>query len=219
MTGDVIRSRHLSAAQHKSVNSRLKALSIKFGELHPGSMVGETDIFRGDSWQCCLKQPYLVVTAAVFFRAGLKADDLDSRIGLGIGTVETLNPKKISESTGPAFVASGRSLDSLEKGRNMGLVVSDEKDADSKRYLTDLVIPLLDAQITRWTQREAVAVFGSMHGLTQQEIADWPPAKAEHGGQPTRQAIQDALTRSEWTGLVESLLKKLEKLLKAEEWK
>lgn len=135
LTGDLVRSRTLPEGRRKKVIAFLKGLSKEFGKLHVGANVGEVDIFRGDSWQFCLKKPELAVTSAIFFRTGLKTEGLDSRIGIGIGSVESLNPKKISESTGPAFVASGHSLDSLVGERYLGLAFSNDWDEASTRQL------------------------------------------------------------------------------------
>ena len=76
--------------------------------------------------------------------------------------------------------------------------------------LRNWVAPLLDLQIGQWTQREAVAVYGTLRNLTQQAIAELPGARTREGSAPTRQAVQDALRRIGWASHVEPVLTSVE---------
>jgi len=210
LTGDLVRSSEISAERLMRTTASLTKMARAFGDLHGGISVKKLEVFRGDSWQWCLTCPEMAIEAAVFLRAGLKADDMDSRIGIGIGPVESIHKSKISQSIGPAFVASGLALDSVTKKRKsgrLGLAFAKEANIPSADSLTHLAIPLLDVQLTRWTSREAVAVYGTLQGLTQQEIADLPISETPEGKPPTRQAIQNALTRIQWQDTLQPALK------------
>src|SRR5690606_18325316 len=122
----------------------LRLLAQQFADVHDRTVVGMPDVFRGDSWQWCLQRPSLAFTAAVFLRAGLKSHDVDTRIGIGIGSVAVLHEEKISESTGPAFIASGEVLDGLEKDRTFGFRMAANKAPPWAQALQDVAAPLLD---------------------------------------------------------------------------
>jgi hypothetical protein len=80
----------------------------------------------------------------------------DSRIGIGIGDVETLHPEQISLSTGSAFTLSGRELDALggAPGFAIGLRPGLEQQLDCLRPLAGLCSALVDHA----TRRECVYV-------------------------------------------------------------
>jgi hypothetical protein len=216
LTGDLIGSRELSPDRLEAAMALLRHLADEFGSVHASSVVGKLDVFRGDSWQVCLQRPALAMTAAVFLRAGLKAQDLDSRIGIGLGTVSVLHADKISESTGPAFVASGDALDTLPKDRSLGFKLAAEPPAEWAESLRELVTPLLDVQVAAWTQREAGAVYGALLDLKQSEIAELPDLRTKEGTAPTRQAVQDALRRVAWSTHLEPVLGGIRKLIESQ---
>jgi hypothetical protein len=215
LTGDLIGSRELSPARLEAAMALIRRLADEFAALHTGALVGRPDVFRGDSWQACLQVPALAVTSAVFFRAGLKAEELDCRIGIGIGAVATLHPDRISESTGPVFVASGDALDTLPKDRALGFKYAGESAPVWAEALRELIAPLLDVQLAGWSQRESAAVYGTLRSLTQNEIAELPSARTRDGHPPTRQAVHDALRRIAWSSHVEPVLAGILKLISA----
>lgn len=203
LTGDIVGSTQLGPERLEAAMALLRRLAQEFEHVNPESVVGRPDVFRGDSWQLCLKRPSLAVTAAVFVRAGFKADGLDTRIGIGLGPVDRLNESRISESSGPAFKHSGRTLDKLGKHRFLALDGAGYLDVGgyARSPVDPLVagVGLLDAHIARWSQREAVAVYGTLRKLSQDEIAALPQAHTKEGKAPTRQAIQKALARIQWS--------------------
>jgi hypothetical protein len=126
LTGDIIGSSKLGPEGLDAAMSLLRRLAEEFEETHPESVVGQPEVFRGDSWQLALQRPALALTAGVFIRAGFKAGDFDTRIGIGLGAVERLNTERISQSVGPAFVRSGQALDQLGKDQTLALPRFDE---------------------------------------------------------------------------------------------
>ncbi len=213
LTGDIVNSSKLGPEGMEAAKSLLRRLAREFGETHPEAVVSEPDLFRGDSWQICLQRPALAVTAAVFVQAGFKADGFDTRIGIGCGGVDRLNKDRISESSGPAFTRSGQALDGLGKARRLALAQSGDSDATRSHGLFDAGLGLLDALISRWTRREAVAVYGSLRKLPQEAIAELPQARTKEGSSPTRQAIQDALRRVSWSSHIQPFLTQAEKAI------
>lgn len=217
LTGDIIGSSRLGPSGLGDAMERLRKLAGEFGQVHPSSIVGRPDVFRGDSWQLCVQRPSLVLTAAVFIRAGLKASGFDSRVGIGWGSVERLNEERISESGGPAFVLSGQALDGMGKGRSLALPLFDKAAFDVIPFSTfaylSAAVGLLDALIKGWTQRESVAVYGAMLHLSQEDVAALPIARTKQGRSPTRQAIQDALRRVSWVRHVEPFLETVETVM------
>jgi len=215
LTGDIIGSSQLGPERLKEAMTLLRHLAGEFEQACPGSVVGSPDIFRGDAWQLCLRRPSLAITAAVFIRAGCKADDFDTRIGIGWGAVERLNPDRITESIGPAFTRSGAALDGLGKVRLLAVAHADAENAGASDMLA-AGVDLLDVLISQWTQRESVAVYGSLRKLPQEAIADLPQARTKEGKPPTRQTIQDALHRVSWAGHIQPFLSRAERFLERE---
>lgn len=217
LTGDIIGSSRLGPERLDSAMSLLRRLAVEFGQVHHESVIGGPGVFRGDSWQLCLQRPALAVTAAVFIRAGFKADDFDTRIGIGWGAVERLNPESISESIGPAFARSGQALDQLGKEQSLALPQFNDptqtRATDPALDMLEVGVGLLDALLARWTQRESVAVYGTLRRLSQEAIAELSRAQTKEGKAPTRQAIQDALRRVSWTTHVLPFLERTEKTI------
>lgn len=213
LTGDIVESSKIDAQRLEFAKSLLRSLAAEFAQAYPESMVGQPDVFRGDSWQIGLLRPGLALTAAVFIRSGFKMDELDTRIGIGWGGVDRIHTDRISESLGAAFTRSGQALDGLGKVRRLALISSDESNAPFPGSLLDAGVGLLDALVSRWTQSESVAVYGTLRKLSQDAIAELPKARTKDGRAPTRQAIQDALRRISWAGHIQPFLSSTERFL------
>jgi predicted DNA-binding protein (UPF0251 family) len=97
----------------------------------------------------------------------LPAGQPDARIGLGIGTIGSLNKSRVEESDGEAFRYSGRALDGLKGYRRLSLL-SPWAGFDSQ---FGPQCSSLDAIILRWTPEQAEAMSFMLQGRTQQQIA------------------------------------------------
>ncbi len=201
LTGDFVASSKMESALKESVIAWFKELARQFSENNPDVVAGALEVFRGDSWQFALKEPSLAVQASVFLRAGVKAhpsrSNPDTRIGIGIGEVDRIVEDKISESSGPAFVESGRLLDALQKA-DQRLQLHWASQPALSGLLGQATLPLLDLQVSSWSHPESVAVYGSMMGWTQSEIAAHPLARKADGSHMTQQAVNNALSRIHW---------------------
>ncbi len=222
LTGDLVDS--TGHPSQEKASSMLKKLASKFSETHPDVVIGKLDVFRGDSWQLCLAEPALALEAALFMRTGLKASPLsklrllDSRIAIGFGQVDHINKKSISESSGPAFLASGEALDALqrdsspEKKQCMRIRWANKDRA--VRMLDEIVLPLLDLQISEWSRTQSISVYGALLGLTQKETARHEFVIAGNNKPTSQQSIQKALNRTHWHSFIRPTLDEIQNLLK-----
>lgn len=212
LTGDLVRSSRLTSADSKSAMECLKRTAVEFGQQHPESVVGRIDTFRHDSWQLLLGQPALAFRIAVFMRAALKMESdantkYDTRISIGIGTVELISKRRISDSRGPAFTNSGKGLDGLD-GQRLALNAGNDRPVPWNG-IKNGIVPLLDCVVGDWTPTESRAVYGALKGWTQEETAgNWPP-QAKTKKRLTRQAVGDSLVRAHWN-TIETVLRWIE---------
>ena len=200
LSGDLVKSSKMSASQSKGAMDHLRKAADEFERNHPKSIVGRLDSFRHDSWQLLLGKPELAIRAAVYLRAALKLQSdakikYDTRISIGIGTVESISKRRISDSRGEAFTWSGKGLDAMD-AEGLTFAVSEEPLVH-ELWLAHSVVPLLDCVCGDWTAKESRAVHRTMMQWTQEQIADdWPPSKT--GKKLTRQAVGDTLIRAHW---------------------
>ena len=193
LTGDIVKSRDLSSEHSKALQERLKSAAMDFQKVFPGTVVGKLGITRGDGWQVAMQKPEYALRLALFIRAVVKSEfKTDTRVSIGVGTVDRLEMDNIVESTGAAFVLSGHGLEMLPKGRRIVLC------AESKDPRDRLIVKLLDCFISKWTVKEAEALAGVLIKLTHDKVAERSPVSARSGKKPTRQAVGDALSRASW---------------------
>ncbi len=212
LTGDIVNSSKLTSDQSSKAMQWLRDAVEKFKTLYPNSIIGELDTFRHDSWQMLMADPSLSLRAAVYLRVSLKRHSLknvlyDSRISIGVGDVEAIAESRISDSRGPAFTISGKSLDAMERTRLTCEVQGEVPIAFT--LLGRAAVPLLDCLVTDWTPTVARAVHGSLERLTQEKIAELSPPNPRTDKPVTRQAVADSLERGHW-GTVEEVLKLME---------
>lgn len=212
LTGDLVKSSRLTSADSKSAMACLKRASAEIVQQHPASVVGRIDTFRHDSWQLLLGQAALAFRIAVFLRAALKMESdantkYDTRVSIGIGTVELISKRRISDSRGPAFTNSGKGLDGLD-GQRLALSTGDDQPVPWNG-IKNGIVPLLDCVVGDWTPTESRAVYGAMKGWTQEETAANWPRQARTKKRPTRQAVSDSLVRAHWSA-IEAVLRWIE---------
>jgi len=214
LSGDLVRSSKLSVEQSRGAIQQLKRAVAEFEKNFHGAIQEELDSFRNDSWQLLMKRPELAIRATVFLRASIKMQSdattrYDTRIGIGIGTVDSISKRRISDSRGAAFTLSGKALDGMNSQR-LAYAAQDGRGGDC---ISHGVIPLLDCIISDWTAIESRAVYGVLRGWTQEgSAAHWPTEK--NNAPPTRQAVAEALRRARW-GVIEKMLEWLEGSLRS----
>jgi len=201
LTGDLIRSSKLSVEQSRKAIELLKRRAGEFEKTFQGAIQGELDSFRHDSWQLLMKRPALAIRATIFLRASVKMESdattrYDTRIAIGIGAVDSISRRRISDSRGSAFTLSGKALDGMDDER---LAFASENGVAGD-CIAQGVIPLLDCVISDWTATESRAVYGALLGRTQeQSAAKWRVDQSDT--RPSRQAVAKALHRADWANL------------------
>jgi len=173
LTGDLVKSA-LFQSQRDEVLSYLKKIlkTVEEFEKESDEFIIFTEIFRGDSFQGVISNPHKSLRVALFIRAELlkkriKKEQIDAKIAIGLGTIESLNREKIEESDGKAFQYSGRALDSQKKSRRLSILSYEKKLNNDFNLLTSL----LDTIINSWSPEQAEAVALWIRGETQKSIS------------------------------------------------
>ncbi len=203
LTGDVVGSTDLAAEDRRALPDLLNAASEGMRKTFP-SVPFPVDIFRGDSWQFIVSNPALSWRTGLYFRArvrsAMEATVLDTRIGIGIGTISFIPEENISGGDGTAFRLSGAALDSLEGGTGFGIAFPEDLESGITEAF-GVILDWMDQECRRWTSRQAAAVAGALSGYTQQEIA-----RHCFDGAISQQAVAQHLKRAGWQVLERSLL-------------
>ena len=182
-------------------------MSTEVRKYFPEDVRHPIEVFRGDSWQLLIEAPGKALRIALFIRATLRArfdrTRVDTRIGIGIGSVDFIPHDNISSGDGEAFRLSGEALDGLARSFGMAVNLPD-RFSPFVRSSMDVSAKLIDVLVGEWTSRQAYAVSRAIIGLTQDEIAEsWmtrPIAQqtvAQHLGSAGWNAIDYALTAIE----------------------
>ncbi len=156
LTGDIVKSRGLVPDQSKALQQRLKSATLEFESVFPGTIVGKLGITRGDGWQVALETPGQAMRLALFLRVVVKSEfKTDTRVSVGVGPADRLEPQNIVESTGLAFERSGHGLESLTKKRRLYF-----EDGTTETNGQQAISSLLDCSVQRWSTRQAfVAIY------------------------------------------------------------
>jgi hypothetical protein len=157
LTGDLIGSTRLPAPE---VDRALALLAASARDI-AGWAGGETRFtrFRGDGWQIRVTEPALALRAALVLLARMRAPDspLASRVAIGIGPITSAGTRDLADGSGPAFTASGRTLDSLPKNGTLDIA------GQGVGLLHSGFVNLLEAIMRRWTPEQAEAISLHLH--------------------------------------------------------
>lgn len=173
ITGDIVKSGLLMSQRDRTLRYLKKTLrsaeAFKKGEKE---IITFSSIFRGDSFQGVISDFAQALRVAMFIRAELlklriNKGKTEVRIAIGIGTIESLNRRKIEESDGEAFRLSGQALDTIKSFRRFSFESSRDEMCRPLRVMASL----LDALIFRWTAEQAEVVSLWLKGETQESIS------------------------------------------------
>lgn len=175
ITGDIVASSRLSPKERLQLHAVMKRAGSELkNQLGPAMPLG-VDIYGGDTWQVLLSEPKKALCAALLYRAHLLAstEKTDTRLVIGIGTVDFVPRGRVSEGEGEAFQASGRLLTEGQGASRMRFAAPGHPEWE----LWDVVVTLLDALIVRqWTAKRALALTGALRHWTQKRIRTlWKP--------------------------------------------
>lgn len=174
LTGDIVKSSRMSPTDLKRLPRVLTSIFKSIDKLcKPEDFATQFSIFRGDSFQV-ICEPASVLKAWLLIRAGLRAaypaplsKSVDARIGIAIGKVNHL-AKNITESSGEAFLLSGRLLDELKTTRLTGFVT--ENKHTNREWNVNFM--LADDIIRRWTTPQCEILPFLLQPMNQAEIAE-----------------------------------------------
>lgn len=195
LTGDLIKSRALAGQKIVRARQELDHAAKILNSWESGTVAGDPEFFRGDSWQMALSSPHLSLRAALLVRALLRwRHGADSRISIGIGGVERIDKRATSMSTGPAFVASGLGLDAMPARASMTLSCAAGDDG-----MASALVQLCGVTAGRWTQRQAELVAAMIHPSrpTQAQIAKRLGVR--------QQSVQPVLASANWVAIRDAL--------------
>jgi DNA-binding CsgD family transcriptional regulator len=177
LTGDLIKSSQLSTKElgqvRKLVLDTCKDFQAAYDKGTP-PLHGKPEFFRGDSWQAALVRPGLALRLALLLQSRLHHQGLsNTRIAIGLGPTDKLDAKRISLSTGEAFLLSGRALDDLPRYSALTIALSEKEAPELARWLP-VVSQLCHAILDNLTKRQAEILALAAHpsAPTHQEIAE-----------------------------------------------
>lgn len=202
LTGDLIQSSRLKAAELNQARETLLAAVSELKAWKKGFVLGKSEFFRGDSWQVCLANPEWSLRAALFLRARLREKRrFDTRVAIGIGEVERLVTRRISLSSGEAFSISGMALDRLPVQSSLGIVLGSNVGGESAAHWLPAIAALCAALVSQAKPRQSAVLALALLpvGLVQQQIAARidPPV--------SQQAVHKALGGLHWQALQRAL--------------
>ena len=201
LTGDIVKSTSFKARGLARVRNEVKRSGAEIADWRRNLVRCDVEFTRGDEWQTVLSDARFALRAALYLRARLKAfHDADSRIAVGVGHVQRFSSRTVFESSGEAFVLSGRALDKIGQDR-LSVSVNDALNASFSPLAAffERAVGLCDAFVEDWTARQAeyVSLAASPLTTTQEDIAKVVGA--------SRQAAQKSLDAAHWRRL-EALL-------------
>jgi len=168
ITGDIVGSRKITDKK-----MLIDALHEVF-EVLSGRFRARGEVYRGDEFQLLLPDVGDTVLSAILIRSAIiarspsKKQMWDARIAIGIGEVETLMDR-VTESSGEAFVLSGRGLDRIGKSGERLCILTNSAAIDQQ---LSLVTRLVDDIISHWSHYSAqVAYLSLLYNESQQTLA------------------------------------------------
>ena len=201
LTGDLIDSTSLEMQSREEARRLVLSSVNELNGWLPRKKVvyGEADIFRGDQWQALLAQPKFAFRAVLFIRAKLIAMDFDTRISIGIGSVDRISRPKVSMSDGDAFLRSGHGLDEMNTESELAISLPDGMD-EIGDWLS-IVAELSGAILTDWSKRQAEVVSLAIdpQELSQKEIGQRLERVASH------QMVSKTLKAAKWGPLRDAI--------------
>jgi hypothetical protein len=195
ITGDFIDSSKLAPKDWDRLHKIMKESSRLLRESFTALVPLEVDIFRGDSWQMLVLDPAKALRLSLFYRATIRAKisrpNLDTRMAIAVGNIDSIPQTRVSEGHGEAYLLSGEALDRLNRSRAANMCFAHDNDEIAETF--DVIVRLVDAIATRWTDKQALAVSGALRGMKQEEIAEklWEE-------RITQQAVAQHLSRAGW---------------------
>lgn len=201
LTGDLIDSTRLDTPSREEARKLVLSSVNDLNDWLPKNKVvyGDPEIFRGDQWQALLAQPKFALRAVLFVRAKLIAMGFDTRISVGIGSVDHISKSSISMSDGDAFLRSGHGLDDMNTDSEFAISLPTRMETNER--WVKIVVELAGAIVSDWSELQAEAVrfaIDPKKNYSQKQIAENLDVSA--------QAVSDRLKVAKWKALKEAIL-------------
>jgi hypothetical protein len=176
LTGDLIGS---TEAGPEAVDRAIQLLSDAANDFAAIGKISQPLKFtrhRGDGWQVALHAAYLSLRLTTYLLARLRASNLrlNTRIGIGIGSIDAWGTSDLGNAHGTAFTYSGRALTSLGSSGGLALLPA---EGPAQIWLIaglETLIYLSD----RWSVEQAQAMAVSVtRGRFEEDfkLEDYPP--------------------------------------------
>jgi len=200
LTGDIIDSTILSSDRLQQARHVVLDAARTFEQRRPSGLGGGAEFFRGDAWQLMLCKPGGALRLALLIRARLRSElGADTRISIGIGGVDLIDPDRTSLSLGEAFVLSGRALDKMTGYFEMTATLPESAGVPAQWL--PVMAHLCSGLVQSWTRRQAeiVACALLLEQPTHARIAEalTPPVQ--------KQSVTGALRGAHWRTLMEPI--------------
>ncbi len=201
VTGDIVKSSQLPPEEREKLPALMRWASDELRKVFGEFVPVDVDIFRGDSWQMLVNEPAKSMRCSLFYRAALKgkmtSKQFDTRMAIGVGTIDMLPDDRVTLGSGQAFELSGKGLDSMKRKQRACL---NTPEVCPVIECLQTILLLIDTIASDWTNRQAFAVAGAMRGLTHEQIA------ASDDEKPVRQVITQHLDTAEWDAIEQGLI-------------
>jgi hypothetical protein len=192
ITGDIVGFSKLPEEQRQRLDRIMKEGSKAVRRAFKGSIPLEVDLFRGDSWQMLVSNVAAALQIGLFLRAHLRAamgtGKFDTRMAIGVGTVDFVPDDRVSKGDGQAYRHSGKALERMTKASNMCFRFPGREIEES----IDVLVHLIDVLARNWSDKQALAITGVLQGSKQEKIGSlWKPPI-------TQQSVNRHLQRAGW---------------------
>ncbi|MBN2318805.1 MAG: hypothetical protein JXR49_07000 [Acidobacteria bacterium] len=209
LTGDIVGFSKLSVERRRLLHDTMRQGSLAAQKAFAGAIPLEADVFRGDSWQLLVADIAASLEVGLFLRAYLRAhsetEKLDTRMAIGIGTVDFVPDDRVSKGDGQAYRHSGLALEKMTRAGTMCFRFPNWELEESM----DVMIHLIDVSAQNWSSRQALAVTGAIRGLKQEEIGNlWKPPISQ-------QSVNRHLQRAGWFAVEKAIQFYKQQLMKA----
>lgn len=195
LTGDVVGSSKLKAAQRRQLLTTLQAAAEVCKTFVPDFT---PELFQGDSFQgYTAKAPSKALRAALYIIYQCKSRQYSIRISVGVGNI-SFNTGQSRSSDGTAFQQSGRQLEAMKKKDQQLFVSTDDEQLQQEWAVHAQTLNYL---LKRCTAAQASALCAMLQGQTQQQAAETLQIK-----QP---AVQQRLQAAGWD-VLQNILQRFE---------
>lgn len=209
ITADLIDSTKLTKDDSEKV---MKTLYMLQKELMMSRVNYAQDFYikRGDNVQIELTNVSDALRVALLLKTTLnkislnptqkKNIQVDARIAIGIGEIDNIR-ENVNESSGEAYMYSGRTVDMMKKSKRHLFLTSGESSLNDELYVELL---LLEEILSNWKRSSAEVVNFLLLGFNEFEIAEKLGI--------TQPAVNQRKKTAGWIG-IQALLERFENLL------